>query len=107
MKNTLKRQVTLKDGRSFAKGSNVAVKFLGDKDFGSSVCEITVEGIHTFKTRIVCLPNTVTGFTMPSRATLEKWAERGIAKTPTGKTTEPDGYAYDGSPSWLLAFGVI
>jgi len=40
-------------------------------------------------------------------ATMEKWVSDGIAKTPTGKQTEPDGYADDGSPSWLLALGYI
>jgi len=43
----------------------------------------------------------------PSLKTLEKWSNDGVAKTITGDRTEPDGYGCDGSPSWLLAIGVI
>jgi hypothetical protein len=107
----LKRDVRLKDGRTFPKDSPVDVKFFGDKDNGHAVCEITVQGNddsnRTYKTSIANLPNTVSGFTKPSNATMEKWISDGIAKTPTGKKTEPDGYAEDGSPSWLLALGLI
>ena len=103
---TLKRDVKLKDGRTFTKGDAVEVKFFGDKDNGHTVCEINVLG-STFKTAIANLPTMVSGFTKPSVTTMEKWVSDGTAKTPTGKTTEPDGYANDGSPSWLLALGYI
>jgi hypothetical protein len=108
----LKRDVKLKDGRTFDKGSPVDVKFFGDKDNGHKVCEINVLGSTdmsnmTFKTAIANLPTMVSGFTKPSDATMEKWVNDGYAKTPTGKKTEPDGYAEDGSPSWLLALGYI
>ena len=43
----------------------------------------------------------------PTTKTLEKYSWDGIARTPTGHRTEPDGYGPDGSPSWLLIFGVI
>ncbi len=43
----------------------------------------------------------------PSLSTLNKWTMDGIAKTVTGQRTEPDGTGSDGSPSWLLAIGVI
>lgn len=108
----LKRDVKLKDGRTFTKGSSVEVKFFGDKDNGHKICEVTILGSTdmsnmSFKTSIANLPTTVSGFTKPSNATMEKWVSDGIAKTPTGKKTEPDGYADDGSPSWLLALGYI
>ena len=109
---SLKRDVKLKDGRTFPKGSLVEVKFFGDKDNGHKICEVKVLGSTdmsntTYKTSIANLPTTVSGFTKPSNATMEKWVSDGIAKTPTGKKTEPDGYADDGSPSWLLALGYI
>lgn len=118
MARTLKRDVTLKDGRSFPKGSPVIVEFFGDKnqslisrDNGHKVCEITVQGDddsnRTFKTAIANLPTMVSGFTKPSIVTMEKWSSEGYARTPTGKKVEPDGYAEDGSPSWLLALGYI
>lgn len=107
----LKRDVNLKDGRKFPKDSPVEVRFFGDKDNGYAVCEITVLGDddsnRTYKTAIANLPNSVSGFAKPSLVTMEKWISGGIAKTPTGKKTEPDGYAEDGSPSWLLALGLI
>lgn len=43
----------------------------------------------------------------PSEKTLMKWSDDGIAKSVTGARVEPDGYGPDGSPSWLLALGLI
>jgi len=43
----------------------------------------------------------------PTTKTLEKYSWDGVAKTPTGHRTEPDGYGPDGSPSWLLVIGVV
>ena len=43
----------------------------------------------------------------PSEKTLEKWVNEGWARTITGHKTEPDGYGPDGSPSWLIALGMI
>jgi len=108
----LKRDVKLKDGRTFSKGSNVVVKFFGNKDNGHKICEITVRdsmdmSYETYKTAIVNLPTTVSGFALPSIMTRQKWVSDGYAKTPTGKKVEPDGFADDGSPSWLLALGYI
>lgn len=50
----------------------------------------------------------LTGFSKPpGLKTLEKYNWDGIAKTPTGHKTEPDGYGPDGSPSWLLVLGFM
>jgi len=50
----------------------------------------------------------VTGINkMPGLKTLEKYSFDSVAKTVTGHRTEPDGYGPDGSPSWLLVFGII
>ncbi len=46
-------------------------------------------------------------FKEPSVRTLEKWSQDGVAKSVTGHRVEPDGYGPDGSPSWLLALGLI
>lgn len=107
-KRILKRDVKLKDGRTYAKGTIVEVKFLGniDKENGHRICEIHTE-TDSWKLSIGNLPSTVSGFVKPSEMTMEKWSEEGYSKTPTGKKTEPDGYADDGSPSWLLALGLI
>jgi len=107
-KRILKRDVKLKDGRTYAKGTTVEVKFLGniDKENGHRICEIHTE-TDSWKLSIGNLPSTVSGFVKPSEMTMEKWSDEGYCKTPTGKKTEPDGYADDGSPSWLLALGLI
>ncbi len=48
-----------------------------------------------------------TFFKPPTMKTLEKYSFDSVAKSVTGKRCEPDGYAEDGSPSWLLVLGMI
>ena len=48
-----------------------------------------------------------TFFKPPVVRTMEKWSNDGVAHTVTGKRCEPDGHGPDGSPSWLLALGMI
>ena len=43
----------------------------------------------------------------PSATTMMKWEYDGYCKTVTGHKTEPDGHGPDGSPSWMLALGMI
>lgn len=43
----------------------------------------------------------------PTARTLINWEMEGICKSLAGNTVEPDGWSFDGTPSWLLAFGVI
>jgi len=58
--------------------------------------------------RTISANNYLNGFIKaPSIKQLEKMNNDGIAKTITGKKTEPDGYGDDGSPSWMLVIGVI
>jgi hypothetical protein len=48
------------------------------------------------------------GGKVPSMTTMQKWEyEGGYCKTVTGLKTEPDGHGHDGSPSWMLALGLI
>lgn len=44
---------------------------------------------------------------MPTMRTIEKWSCDGICKSLAGHTVEPDGWSYDGTPSWMLAMGMI
>ena len=44
---------------------------------------------------------------MPTMKTIEKWSCDGICKSLAGHTVEPDGWSYDGTPSWMLAMGMI
>ena len=43
----------------------------------------------------------------PAISTLMRWESEGICKSLSGKTVEPDGWDSDGTPSWLLALGLI
>lgn len=44
---------------------------------------------------------------LPSQATIEHWMMDGVAETVEGDDIEPDGIGANGSPSWLLALGLI
>ena len=44
---------------------------------------------------------------IPSMSELEHWMIDGVAETTNGQEIEPDGIACDGSPSWLVALGLI
>lgn len=59
-------------------------------------------GDKVFNTRLYSM-----FFKAPSLATLERWSDSGVAKTPTGHKVEPDGIGPDGAPSWLLIMGLI
>ncbi len=67
-------------------------------------------GGHLRATRVVNASKTFSGgFTKePSSKSMQKWEwEGGFCKTVTGHKTEPDGFGPDGSPSWMLALGLI
>lgn len=69
---------------------------------------VDISGVGSKKFRVSMAYKNFSGFTKPpGLKTMEKWMDSGVAKTVTGKRTEPDGYGSDGSPSWLLALGYI
>lgn len=47
------------------------------------------------------------GLRVPSMERLERWSFDSVAESVFGTDVEPDGWSYDGSPSWLLALGLI
>jgi len=44
---------------------------------------------------------------VPTEKTLMNWMEDGICKSLGGNQVEPDGWSFDGTPSWLLALSLI
>ncbi len=112
----LKDTILKANQRRISKGTVANVEFRNVADDGRKVDFMVVtiaegtelspgdvlESTLTFKSR-----NYTNFFKAPSMASLEKWSDDGIAKTVTGKRTEPDGYGDDNSPSWLLALGMI
>ena len=112
-----RQEFKVKNGDVVPQGTPVSVRFLGPRDLqGSSLCTLAFNWTGPSGTdyvevpvrvAILRLPLLVTGFAKPTYAMLERWSMEGVGKTPTGKTTEPDGYAPDGSPSWMLVMGLI
>lgn len=87
-------------------GTKATAEFVSYIPTGSN-CErtaldVTLTNGRTFRTFKMSL-----FFKAPTVRTMEKWSSDGVAKTVTGKRCEPDGYGPDGSPSWLLALGLI
>ena len=85
-------------------GTEITIDF--DQN-GSATLSI-VGGTVTKKVSLNSLIKKCSGFTkMPSEATMERWMFNGVARSITGKRVEPDGFGDDGSPSWLVALGLI
>lgn len=66
-----------------------------------SRCLVQGQRHEPYKVRIT------SAFKTPSMKSLEKWTFDSVCKSVTGKRVEPDGWSDDGSPSWLLALGMI
>lgn len=99
----LLRNAKMKDGRTFSAGEEFQITFLPEFSTNFSGYEAKrVSDGSSFKTKQFSL-----FFTPPTMKTLEKWVSDGVAKSVTGRKTECDGHGDDGSPSWLLALGMI
>lgn len=96
-----------KTGQEFKKGTPVTLRMMG-KDGGLFT---RVDFTDDFNNRLFSTMHLYKYFRglrkPPSDRQMEKWMDDGYALTVTGKRTEPDGYGYDGSPSWLLIMGFI
>jgi len=91
------KDILLKDGSTLPKG--LPVTFIEGKD---SRCLVhSPNHSEPLQVRIT------SAFKAPSMSSLERWSYDSVCKTPTGKRVEPDGHGCDGSPSWLLVFGLI
>ena len=106
---TTKADITSKKGVTIAKGTKVTLSWK-DKDGKerASFTRLTDDSGNSVLVSTENLPTKVSGVTnAPSIATMEKWSNNGIAKSILGAKTEPDGWDSDGSPSWMLAMGMI
>ena len=106
--STLLRDVHTKKGASYNKGQKIVkIEFVQKKGI-YEVARIHMEGGGSFVVQAQNLYNySSLGKKRPSIRQLDKMVNDGIATTVTGKRTEPDSYGSDGSPSWLLAIGII
>jgi hypothetical protein len=94
-KGTMKTQkvINLKAGGSLPKG--LPVTFLQDKP---TRC-LVHDGGQSYQVRIT------SAFKAPSMDGLEEMME--VCESVCGENVEPDGWDHHGSPSWLLALGMV
>ena len=104
-KTTLSAELKLKDGTVYPKGSRAEVTF---SERRPSMSEVEIDG-RTIKLRTVSLHKYLRGFPKPpSMSALRRMDGDASGPTVTGvRGVEMDGYGPDGSPSWMLAMGLI
>jgi hypothetical protein len=113
MKNTLttKRDWTSKKGVTIKAGEQVKLRFDvkgkdGVRDDVSPFLPSYVS-LNTEDGRRFVVPLKRSGIKLPSMRKLSWWSFDSVAKSVFGTDVEPDGWSYDGSPSWLLALNLI
>ena len=99
----LSQQLKLKSGVVYPVGKRASITFEGQQaklEFSDGTeCKIQARRLpHFFEDNFE--PE-------PDEDTLEQWCFDGACETVTGHQVEPDGFGPDGSPSWLLALGLI
>jgi hypothetical protein len=110
MKLTTKRDFTSKKGIIIKAGEIVTVKFDvkgkdGVRDENPFLASYV--SLNTTDNRRIAMRLTSSGIKLPSQNKLELWSWDSVCKSVFGTDVEPDGWSYDGSPSWLLALGLI
>lgn len=107
--HTTKMDITSKKGATVPKGTGVALSWKSSSGAEQpSLTRITDSAGNTVAVRTANLEKYVSGITKaPGMTTLEKWSDDGIAKSVLGAKVEPDGWDAQGSPSWMLALGLI
>ena len=113
MTTTTKRSFTSKKGVTINEGEKVTITF--DVKANSNAIRGDVHPFHpsfvrltTDDGRYVITRNfKAAGIKVPGQKKLEWWAFDSVCKSVFGTDVEPDGWSYDGSPSWLLALGLI
>jgi len=104
-KTTLSAELKLKDGTLYPKGSRAEV-FFSERD--PTISEVEIEG-RKVRLRTTSLHKYLRGFPKPpSTRALQKMDSNASGSTVTGvRNVEMDGHGPDGSPSWMLAMGLI
>ena len=91
------KTINLKDGGTIAKGESLTFVRMGEFQSTGVFLHNGVERKMRFTSVLKA----------PSIKTMEKWSFDGVAKSVLGAKVEPDGVDSLGSPSWLLALGMI
>mgnify|MGYP001594992773 CR=1 FL=1 len=103
----LTKDMKLKSGAVVPVGAPCAVIWIRDNP---TICRVLYPDgpIDGVRVRVAALPGFFSDdFEMPPDDQIEEWVYDSVCETPTGQRVEPDGYGQDGSPSWLLALGLM
>lgn len=107
MKTTTKKSFTSKKGTAINKGERVTVSFTvkgkASQEFLPNYVRIRTEDGRSIITRNF----KGAGIRVPSMRALEHWACDSVCESVFGSVIEPDGWDSEGSPSWLLVFGIV
>ena len=108
--STTKREINWKDKTTNAITWTIPANAKVHLDFSSKFSSrvfVTYNG-ETKISRLITAHTKFTGISKPpTLRTLENRCNDGVSKSVTGKKVEPDGYGYEGSPSWELVIGII
>jgi hypothetical protein len=96
MKTT--RPINLKTGEKYDSGLEI-VSWCPDER--PTICEVRLPDGRIIKGRIRLVLRT------PSDRRIAAWCADSVCESVMGDTVEPDGYDSHGSPSWLLALGLV
>jgi hypothetical protein len=91
-----KKEIRLKTGETLPAGLPVTFN-----ETFAQICVVTDSNNVPHRVRVT------SAFKSPSLRTLEKASMDGICPSVGGEKVEPDGWDSKGSPSWLLALGMI
>ena len=108
IRSTVKATLRLKDGTELPVGTPVRIDF--DRRAPSiALVYQNVRPERPYRIRASSLHRYFKGFKKPPSVDrlMEMEMRRGWVPSVTGKRVEPDGIGPDGSPSWLLAPGLI
>ena len=100
-----KTTVNLKSGTIIREGSRIEATWDQDGSVLSAIVKVDGQQLEKRVTNRVILA--LMNKKAPTYATLQKWDNAGYCRTILGNKTDPDGRDEYGSPSWLLAMGMI
>lgn len=101
---TNSKAFSLKDGTQIPSGIDCALSFNEERP---TLTTITPTGFRAFRLATGKLPRFFAEIEAPTMEELEEANSDGVCPSVFGEQVEPDGWDADGSPSWLLALGMI
>lgn len=105
-KFSVKNEVTLKVGRTserhtIRKGDEVIVSW---DEHNRPLISVGPFRRQRASVKLTCK---LLGIQMPTMEDLEEWTYDSVCESVYGHNVEPDGHDEEGSPSWLLALGLM